>query len=523
LTTFRFATFTLDPGRNRLQSDGRQIDLRPKSFDLLRQLVENPDRLIPRDELMRAVWPDVIVTDDSLKRCISEIRAALGDERQEMIRTIPRRGYLFTVPVARIDSAETVASIASEPADPDRPSIAVLPFFNMSGDPDQDYFSDGISEDLTTMLSKFAGLLVIARNSAFQFKGRHVDMKHIGRELGVRYLLEGSVRRDAQRVRITAQLIDAATARHLWAETYDRELADVFAVQDDVARRIVVSLIAHVNKSEIDRARRKTPEKLAAYDLYLRGNPMMKSLPRETRGETIVAARALFERSIAIDPDFAPAYHALADTYMAAWFAPAAFEPIGREFHRPETLQRAFALAHKAVELDGGMAEAHATLAWIMHWQYRRAESLSAFERAIARNPNFLEGSYRYGIALIHHGRTQEGIDFLHRVLRLDPFHPPFYESCLGTGYYMQGRYAEALELLRIATQRIQGYRMFGTWHAAAAAQMGHAREAAAALADLKQVEPDLTISKWLDFIRLAKPEDAQRTVEGLRKAGLPD
>jgi adenylate cyclase len=157
-----------------------------------------------------------------------------------------------------------------------------------------------------------------------------------------------------------------------------------------------------------------------------------------------------------------------------------------------------------------------------MHWQYRRAESLLAFERALAYNSNFVEGSYRYGIVLIHHGRTQEGIDWLQRVLRLDPFHPPFYESCLGTGYYMQGRYEDALGMLRNATRRIQGYRMFGTWHAAAAAQVGQVKEASDALAELLKVEPDLTITKWLDFIRLANPEDVRRTVEGLQKAGLP-
>jgi adenylate cyclase len=518
LTTFRFAAFTLDPARNRVVDDNGPVELRPKTFDVLRHLVENADRLLTKEELMRAVWPNVVVTDDSLKRCMSEIRMALGDNDQHIIKTVPRRGYIFAVPVTQVSSAAT----AGMPVELDRPSIAVLPFANMSGDPDQEYFSDGMSEDLTTMLSKFAGLLVIARNSAFQFKGRHLDAKQTGRELSVRYLLEGSVRRNANRVRITAQLVESATGQHLWADAYDRELADVFAVQDDVARSIVVTLIAHVTKSEIERARRKPPQQLVAYDLYLRGIPMIKNLPRDKRGEMIAAARALFEQSTKLDAAFAPAYHALADTYMAGWFAPASFEPIRSEFHRPETLERAFAFAHKATELDGGLAEAHATLAWIMHWQYRRTESLSAFERAIALNPNFLEGSYRYGIALIHHGRTQEGIDWLQRVLRLDPFHPPFYESCLGTGYYMQGRYADALGMLRSATRRIQGYRMFGTWHAAAAGQLGHSKEASDALAGLMAVEPDLTISKWLEFIRLANPEDERRTIEGLRKAGLP-
>jgi adenylate cyclase len=518
LMVFQFAAFTLDVARNRLQSGGRPIELRPKTFDLLRYFVENPDRALRKDELMSAIWPNLFVTDDSLKRCVSELRQALGDDTQQIIKTLPRRGYLFAAPVVRAGTRNATAELVA----PERPSVAVLPFANMSSDPDQDYFSDGISEDLTTMLSKFGELLVIARNSAFQYKGRFVDVKQIGRELGVRYLLEGSVRRDAKRVRITAQLIETAQAKHLWAETYDRELAEVFTLQDEVARKIIVTLVAHISRSEVARALRK-PETLAVYDLYLRGRQMMKNIQNATWGETIAAARTLYERSIALDTAFAPAYCALADNFVASWFHPTSNGPISAEFHDPDTLERAFALAHRAVELDGNFAEGHATLAWILHWQYCRSDSLVAFERAFARNPNFLEGSYRYGIALIHHGRTQEGIDFLQSIVRLDPFHSAFYDSCLGTGYYLQGRYEEALELLRIATRRVKANRIFGAWHAAAAAQMKQYREAADTLADLRVVDPGFTISRWLDFLRLASSDDERRTADGLRKAGLPE
>ena len=229
---FKFGAFTLDLTRSRLQIDGRPIDLRPKTFDLLRYLVENADRLLTKEELMRAVWPKVSVTDNSLKRCISEVRQALGDDLQAIVKTIPRRGYLFAAPVSRVAVTNAAAKIPVR----DRPSIAVLPFANMSDDRDQEYFSDGISEDLTTMLSKFGELLVIARNSAFQYKNKFVDAKQIGRELGVRYLLEGSVRRETKRARITAQLIETERGEHLWADAYDRELEEVFSVQDEVAR-----------------------------------------------------------------------------------------------------------------------------------------------------------------------------------------------------------------------------------------------------------------------------------------------
>jgi adenylate cyclase len=230
-TTLQFERFTLDIARSRLCADDEDIKLRPKSFDVLRYLVENADRLVTKDELVRAVWDKVVVTDESLTRCMSDVRLALGDADQRIIKTVPRRGYMFAAKVSK-----PVALTAALPL-PDRPSIAVVPFTNRSGDAQQDYFADGISEDLITNLSKFAGLFVIARHSAFRYRGADLDVRQIGRELGVRYLLGGSVRRDAERIRITAQLVDAETSEQLWAEYYDRELTGIFAVQDEVTQK----------------------------------------------------------------------------------------------------------------------------------------------------------------------------------------------------------------------------------------------------------------------------------------------
>jgi tetratricopeptide (TPR) repeat protein len=309
----------------------------------------------------------------------------------------------------------------------------------------------------------------------------------------------------------------------LWAETYDRDLAEVFAVQDEVARRIAMTLVAHVNKSEIERVLRKPSDSMAAYDPYLRGRALLRVQRHEGRGGRIEAARALYEKALGIDGAFAAAHCALADTYVGAWLQPATGHAVAREFQQPETLSRAFAHANKAVELEGTYAEGHATLAWIMHWQHRRSESLAEFERAFALNPNLLDGRYRYGIALIHHGRKQQAIDLVSGVVRLDPFHSPFFESCLGMGHFLQGRDMEALELLRIATRRVRSFWIFDTWHAAAAARMGEAREAADAVAAARVVHPGLTVAKWLDFLRLADAEDVQRTAQALRRAGLPD
>jgi TolB-like protein len=265
---FRFEGYTLNIACGSLRAADRDLQLRRKSFEVLRYLVENADRIVTKQELMKAVWPNVIVTDPVLAHCVSEVRQAIGDSKQTIIKTIPRRGYRFTAPVVRV---ATGAAAAPQPALPaaelpptdtsqgsqsllDRPSVAVLPFANLNGDPQQDYFSDGITEDIITELSRFSELLVIARNSSFQYKGKAIDIRQVGRELGARYVLEGSVRRIGDRVRVAAQLIDAMTGAHRWGERYDRELHDVFAVQDEVARTIVAILAAHVNRAEIERA-----------------------------------------------------------------------------------------------------------------------------------------------------------------------------------------------------------------------------------------------------------------------------
>jgi TolB-like protein len=283
---FRFEGYTLDVARSSLRTADRDVELRQKSFEVLRYLLENADRVVTKEELIRAIWPDVVVTDQVLTHCVSEVRQAIGDGDQSIIKTIPRRGYRFAVPVLHLTANAAPAARPTPTKEPrpvspdsgqrpqaslDRPYVAVLPFANLSADQQQDYFSDGISEDITTELSRFSELLVIACNSAFQYKGRAVDIRQVGRELGARYVLEGSIRRGGDRVHITAQLIDVVTGAHRWAERYDRELHDAFAVQDEVARAIVTTLASHVNRAETERALLKPPAAWEAYEYYLRG------------------------------------------------------------------------------------------------------------------------------------------------------------------------------------------------------------------------------------------------------------
>ena len=243
--SLRFQSFTLDLQRLCLRGPAGEVDLRPKSFEVLRYLAEHAGRVVPKEEMIRAVWPDVTVTDESLTRCISEVRRAFGDDAQEIIKTVSRRGYLFDSPDLAGGQTESVPDteaappshrrgnrLAAQPASHDRPSIAVLPFANMSGDPEQEYFSDGITEDIITDLSKISGLFVVARNTTFTYKGKPVNVRQVSEDLNVKFILEGSVRKAGSRVRITAQLVDGSDGGHLWADRYDRDLNDIFMIQD---------------------------------------------------------------------------------------------------------------------------------------------------------------------------------------------------------------------------------------------------------------------------------------------------
>jgi len=571
---FDFEGLTLDVRRRFLRAGDRDVKLRPKSFDVLCSLVENAGRLVTKDEIIETVWRNVTVTDESLTQCVSDIRLALGDTEQRMIKTVPRRGYLFAAHVSRqvIDrfaapsDAEAVAGSGQDghlpdvapriatrlprwralaagavllvaicaavlfwrqPAGlplPDRASIAVLPFVNIGGDPQQRYFSDGLAEDITTRLAKFADLFVIAHDSAFTYRNKRDDPKQIGRELGVRYLLEGSVRRDGEKFRITAQLIDTVSGLQRWAESYDRELTGLFAVQDEVTQKIVVTLVAHITQSELDRARRKPPEALAAYDYYLRGSAALASADDGSRriyGERLFEARQLLEQAVAADAHYAPAIAALADTYLRAWLVPTEFPATAHEFLQQAMIDHALELVHDAVAIDPYLAEAHAELAWILHWQYRRSEAIVEFRRAFELNPNMADG--RFTILLTHGGQAADAIEFMKRVMRLDPFHRPIYFSFLASAYYLAGQYENAIENNRIAVRRAPGVVQAVIWYSATAAQLGRSDEARAAVAEVLRLDPDFTIAKFLQMIRFAKPEDANRLSDGLHKAGLPE
>jgi adenylate cyclase len=455
---------------------------------------------------------------------VSDVRNAIGDSAQAMIKTIPRRGYRFAAPVSQAGATSASTQIPQSDAGAagafaslrDRSSIAALPFINLSDDAQQEYFSDGITEDIITELSRFSELQVIARNSTFQYKGRLIDVRQIGRELGARYVLEGSIRRDGDRVRIAAQLVDSVSGAHRWAERYDRKITDVFAIQDEVARTIAALLAAHVNKAEAERTLLKPPAAWEAYDYYMRGADICSLHSRTGMVASLHEARRLLEQSIAIDPAYARAYAMLSWTH---WWTYA--EPLDGDYLRPAGLERALDLAKKAVQLDPELPQAHAQLGWVLVFARRHEDAIAAFERAFALNPNLVNN--RFALALVFAGQPATAINVLAANIRLDPFQRDTWLGFMANACYMLKRYREAVPLLREYGSRAPNVQIIHIWLAATYAQLGWTAEAKAEAAELLRMNPCFTIATWKATAVYKNPDDTEHLLDGLRKAGLPE
>ena len=372
--------------------------------------------------------------------------------------------------------ANTRSTATSTPSD--KPSIAVLPFANLSGDPEQEYFSDGITEDLLTDLSKLSGLFVISRNSAFLYKGRAVKAEQVGKELGARYMLEGSVRKAANRVRITAQLIDTATGYHLWAERYDRELEDIFTVQDEVTRQIVSALQVKLTAGENGRLGRPPTTNLEAYEYFLRG---LEAFARRTPAMNALA-KQMFEQAIALDSHFAAAYARLGRAYM-----------IERAFQwndDPQLSERAAALAQQALALDNALPGAHQTLAYVHLLARQFDQALAEARQAVTLDPNDADACVTLGEILSCAGEPQEAVGLIERALQLDPHYPPSYLFALGQAHYLLGRYEEAIVAYKRLLTRNPDHSRAYFFLALLYYEVGRKQDAQEALAACKRTNP---------------------------------
>jgi adenylate cyclase len=492
--------------------------LRRKSFEVLRYLVERPSRVISKEELLQSVWADVVVGEDSLAQCVTEIRRALGPTARDVLKTVPRRGYLLDVP----ENTPNAAELTSHPNQttvlslPHCPSIAVLPFANLTGPLQDDYFSDGIAEDIITELSRFSELFVIARNSSFQYDGRSTDVRQVGRELGVRYVLEGSVRRDDTGVRITAQLIEAETRKHVWAEHYDHKLEAALAVQDRVAREIVALLAVHVKKAEIERALTLPPSAWQAYDCYLRAAHCITAYHASYEKEVLFRGRCLLEQALRVDPTYARALATLSSCYMSQWV------------HRwdddcpwSEALDRSYQTARDSVRLAPELPDAHIALGQALTFLRQHDAAVAAVERATALNSNLT--SFRFSYTYILAGQAARAAELLKIHMRLDPFYEPNAPMALGFAYYMLGRYREGLPLLQEAVSRAPHMAHGRYVLAMTFAQLDELDQARAEVATALRLEPWYRISQSLTARYFKRPEDTEHLVSGLRKAGFPD
>jgi TolB-like protein/Flp pilus assembly protein TadD len=392
----------------------------------------------------------------------------------------------------------------------DRPSIAVLPFANMSGDPEQEYFADGISEDIITALSKLRWFFVIARNSSFTYKGKVVDVKRAARELGVRYVLEGSVRKGGDRVRITAQLIDAATGNHIWADRYDGDLADVFALQDEITKKVVAAIEPKLLEAEGIRSQHRSPEDLDAWEMVIHANSLFWRLTKSD-GE---AAISLLKRAVERYPDYAPAHSMLA-------FAMLVSRLLGWTLVAPQ-VKEAATLAMRAAELDDSDPWAHLALGYAAFMTRRTDDAKQEYQRAIDLNPNFAAAHGFLGYALAMVGQTDEAIAHLEQAIRMSPQDPQnaIFNMGLAVAHYMAGRYVEAISFGRKAVQQRDGITAAHRIYIASLAQAGQIGEARTVLQHLKELQPNISIA-WCEQHVPYPPGQMAKFLEGLRKAGL--
>jgi TolB-like protein/cytochrome c-type biogenesis protein CcmH/NrfG len=523
---FLFTDHTLDTDRRELRRGGELIDVEPQVLDLLIWLVVNRDRVVSKDDLIASVWKGRIVSDATLSSRIYAARKALGDtgQDQKLIRTIPRKGHRFIGAVSTPPKNEEPAAPATEPPLgilnersrsalplPDRPAIAVLPFVNMSGDPEQEYFSDGISEDLITALSKLRWFFVIARNSSFAFKGKAVHIKQVGEELGVGYVIEGSVRKDGDRVRITAQLNDVATGSHVWAERYDRRLADVFAVQDEITEAIVASIEPHLYATENFHSQRNAPESLDAWGLVMRA---LSHFWRMTRQDNIVA-QALLEKAIAIDSNYAQALGVLSASHGICAYN--GWADVGT------ALSIAERAALAATRADGDDPWAHYALGGVHLLLRRFDDSLAEFELALNLNPNFALAQSVYGLALAFCGRWEDAHAATARALRLSPRDPfsTMYYGIAAYANFFGGDYEEAMRLasvsIRLRADHVGGHRGLTI----SAVMAGKAGVATAALQELLRAQPNFSLAWIAANMPFKHDADRERYMEAFRRAGL--
>ena len=517
---YRFGAYSLDPRNHELRRGSEAVAVEPQVFSLLLHLIENRDRVVSKDDLIAGVWGGRIVSDAALSSRISSARAAVGDsgEAQTVIRTIRSRGFRFVAPVEPMETDasppdETQAGpVAGASPVPRHPTLAVLPFANMSGDPGQDHFCDGMTDEIITALSKISDMFVIARSSAFSYKGRAAKVEDVAHELGVRYVLEGSVRTAGNLVRITGQLVDTASTRHLWAERYERELTGIFELQDEITQEVVTALQVRLTEGEQARLRRRQTRDVGAWECFNRSQEHLRRFNKEDN----LVARGLLEQALERDPDFPAAWSHLAWTHLVDG-------RLGFGASAQVSFEQGAAFAAKSLSLDDTDPDAHALLGAMRLFQRRFEEAEAECRKAVEFGPNVAEALVWLAVVLAYTDRGQEALGLIEKAMRYSPFYPDWYLGIQGVIFRVLGRFGEAIQsdverLSRNPDQTLSNFRL-----AALYSETGQATLARDQIAELLKKNPHASLHQ----VRVSEPyrdeDDLERYLELLRQTGLPE
>ena len=529
---YLFDDFSLDTERRELWRQDELRAMEPKAFDLLVYLIANRERVVSKDDLVAAIWGGRIVSETALTTCINAVRRAVGDsgKTQRRIRTLPRKGVRFVGEVRQDPDPEREVvgktapdASASALALPEKPSIAVLPFVNLSGDPEQEYFADGITEDIITELSRFRSLFVIARNSSFSYKGKSPDVRQVGRELGVRYVLDGSVRKSTHRIRMTGQLTDALTGNHIWAERYDRVVEDIFAVQEEVTRAIVAAIEPQIEAAEQLKVTRRRPSNLSAYEIAIQARAHAWDLVAKADRTPLEQSIRKAKEALAVDPNCVLALHALALSHGMAFVHQMVAD-------REHALREVMWAVTRAIELDGADAHGYTLRALdvLLRRQWDRyPEALADARRAHEMNSNDTFALRIFGTFEAFTGQPDSGIEHLHQAMRLSPLDPRSYTiyADLGGACFIAKRYAESVDWASRALQERPSMLQAHTHVTLAFLGLGEIGKAKAAFEALQKLaSPESLRSRLEGTWAFGRSEDRRRATIFLRiAAGFED
>lgn len=522
---YLFAEYAFDTERRELYRGTDIVPVAPQTFDLLDYLVRNRERVVSKDELISAIWKDRAISDAALTTRMNAARNAIGDsgEEQRLIRTLPRKGFRFVGAVQETQQPATHPGIlgqrdnnAPTPVSPPRLSIVVLPFANLSADPTQDYFVDGVTESLTTDLSRISGSFVIGRHTAFAYKNKAVDLKRIGRELNIRYVLQGSVQRGGSRFRVNVQLIDAETGNHMWAERFDKPVADLFDMQDEIVARLANTLNAQLIDAEARRAERSVhPD---AMDLYFQG---IAHLNKGVTLDHLTLARGFFERALALDPG---SIEALVGTAIVDY-------TMGVNFfteERAASLAAAETALNKALSMAPQHAQAHMYLGVVYIFTFRAAQGIAECERALALDRNLANAHGWIGRGKFHLGRAEETEAHIHEAFRLSPRDIFAYRwmMVMGIAKFWLGADVEAVVWLRRSIEANRNFPFTHFFLAAVLASLGALDEARGAVQAGLSLDAGFTICRYREGAPRIDPTylaTRERVCEGMRMAGVPE